>query len=97
MLLALKASDCPEHECVYAFFTHVQKMFNMPYLYRLSLEQLKGAKQTDLAAGASYVLQFMQARVITMQLANRTMSVGVCFLANMRGSVPAGGGGRRVF
>ena len=69
---AFKASDCPEHECVYASFTHVQKMFNMPNLYSLSLEQLKGGKQTELVAGASYVLQFMQARVITMQLANRT-------------------------
>ena len=72
MLPALKDSGCPEHECVYAFFVHVQKMFNLPNLYRLSLEQLKGIKQTELVAGASYVLQFMQARVITMQLANRT-------------------------
>ena len=72
MLPALRASDCPEHECVYAFFTHVQKMFNMPNIHRLSLEQLKGAKQTELVVGASYVLQFMQAHVITMQLANRT-------------------------
>ena len=72
MLPALKGSGCPEHECVYAFFVHVQKLFNLPNLYRLSLEQLKGIKQTELVAGASYVLQFMQARVITMQLANRT-------------------------
>ena len=72
MLPALRANDCPEHECVYAFFAHVHKMFNMPNLYRLSLEQLKGVKQTELVAGASYVLQFMQAHVVTMQLANRT-------------------------
>ena len=57
---------------MYAFLTHVQKILNMPNPYRLSLEQLKGVKQTELVAGASYVLQFMQARVITMQLANRT-------------------------
>ena len=72
MLPALRQNGCPEHECLHCFFTHVQKMFNMPNLYRLSLEQLKGAKQTELVAGASYVLQFMQARVVTMQLADRT-------------------------
>ena len=72
MLPALRQNGCPEHECVHCFFTHVQKMFNMPNLYRLSLEQLKGVKQTELVAGASYVLQFMQARVVTMQLADRT-------------------------
>ena len=46
-------------------------MFNIPNLYRLSLEQLKGAKQTELVAGARYVLQSMQTRMVTMQLANR--------------------------
>ena len=99
MLPALRANDCPEHECVYAFFAHAHKMFNMPNLYRLSLEQLKGAKQTELVAGASYVLEFMQAHVVTICSVPWLFSVSVFKRGDWRAQAPvlAGGGRRRRF
>ena len=68
----MKLSGAAESDCVAAFFKHIQRMFNMPNLYRMSLQQLKQLAQIDVTGGASFVLQWMQARAITMQLADRT-------------------------
>ena len=69
LLPPLQAAGKTEAECVLAFFEHVQKMFNVPNLFRLSLTQLKAIQQDDLIAGSAFVLRFMQARITTMQLA----------------------------
>ena len=72
MLQPLRNAGKSEAECVEAFFMHVQKMFNLPNLFRLSLTQLKTLKQEDLIAGAAFLLRFMQTRITTMQLAHHT-------------------------
>ena len=63
MLQPLRNAGKSEAACVEAFFMHVQKMFNLPNLFRLSLTQLKALRQEDPIAGAAFLLRVSCRRV----------------------------------
>ena len=68
-LKRLRASGVSGTDTIGYFYLHIQKLFNMSRLYRLSLENLKKVAQTELSGGSSFCLNFMHEREVTLQLA----------------------------
>ena len=68
MLKRLRASGVSDTDAIDHFHLHIQQLFNMNRLYRLSFEKLKKVAQTELSGGSSFCLSFMHEREVTLQL-----------------------------
>ena len=68
-LKRLRLNGIPDTDAIDHFYLHIQQLFNMNRLYRLSLEKLKKVAQTELSGGSSFCLNFMHEREVTLQLA----------------------------
>ena len=67
-LKRLRASGVSDIDAIDHFYLHIQQLFNMNRLHRLSLEKLKKVAQTELSGGSSFCLNFMHEREVTLQL-----------------------------
>ena len=61
-LKRLRLSGLSDIDAIDHFYVHIQQLFNMNRLYRLSLEKLKKVAQTELSGGSSFCLNFMHER-----------------------------------
>ena len=68
-LKRLRLNGVSDTDAIDHFYLHIQQLFNMNRLYRLSLEKLKKVAQTELSGGSSFCLNFMHEREVTLQLA----------------------------